>query len=177
MIILLDMDGVIADITGEIMRQWSLKYPDDPLPDESMLAGFSVDAEINEKVSAITHAPGFFADLKPLPGALEAIDKMLARDIEVSILTSAGITYPHAASEKYQWVADTFDSTMHSRLIITPSKYLVRGDILIDDMPYHYKEHEAQWHHYLFDAAYNQHDDTKPRLNWGNWEEILGLKQ
>lgn len=175
--ILVDIDGVVADTVGAVKKRWAELYPDIAMPDDQDLDGVTDKTDINEKVYAITHEEGFFYGLEPIEGAKEAIKEMFDMGIEVFFVTSAGVTYPSAASEKYRWVSEHYSQMMVASLVITPSKYVIKGDILIDDYPYQWKEDEASWEHYLFDTPHNQDDDTKPRLNWSNWKEVLGLNE
>jgi 5'(3')-deoxyribonucleotidase len=44
------------------------------------------------------------------------------------------------ASERQQWLAEHFGIS-HKHLVSTPAKYLVRGELFVDDKP----EHVEQW--------------------------------
>lgn len=180
MIILLDMDGVIADTDAGFVAAWEERYnatvPFDVYDRTQFFMNPEEDALRNSsEANAIFSSQGFFSGLRPKEGALEAITQMQAEGHSVFILTSAGIRYPLAASEKYEWVSEYFGPEMISRLIITPAKHMVRGDFLIDDRPKLPFTEEAEWEHILFDASYNQHIQSKKRLNWTNWKEILEL--
>lgn len=177
MIILIDMDEVLADFETRLLQIWAEKYPHTVLfpggVRSSFYIGASEDGTKSELVNKIIHADGFFSSLKPLPGAIEAINEMHRLGHATFIVTSPGLSYPNAASEKYQWVDKHFGRYMLERLIITPAKPIIRGDILIDDKPELAHEDVALWEHVLYDKSYNKTVENKRRLTWENWKEVL----
>lgn len=76
---------------------------------------------------------GFFRNLPPIDGAIEAVNRLRER-FQVYVLTAPSVRNPHSYSEKRLWIEDHFDYQMAERLIISPDKGLVHGDFLIDDM-------------------------------------------
>lgn len=75
---------------------------------------------------------GFFANLKPINGAIESVIE-LSKYNEVYILTSPSIHNPFSYLEKRVWIEKWLGLNFVERLIISPDKSLVRGEILIDD--------------------------------------------
>jgi 5'-nucleotidase len=177
MIILIDMDEVLADFESRLLEIWSQQYPHTILfPNgvrKSFYIGADEDGTKSELVNKIIHSEGFFSSLKPLPGSREALAEMQALGHSTFIVTSPGISYPNAASEKYEWVNRYFGSYMLERLIITPAKPVIRGDILIDDRPEISYEDSALWEHVLFDKSYNKEVMNKRRITWEDWKEVL----
>lgn len=172
------MDEVLADFEGRLRQLWQQKYPSIDLFENGVRDTFYIGAddiggEHRAQVKQIIATEGFFASLDPLDGAREAL--LALRDLghQVYILTSPGVSYPFAAGEKHYWVSKHYGKEMLERLIITPAKHLVRGDLLIDDRPILPFEEEAEWEHVLFDRSYNKSIEGKRRLDWGNWREIL----
>jgi 5'-nucleotidase len=171
------MDDVIADLEARITKLWEELHPEEPLFPNGRREKYYIGASLNdsERLSDIwhlLHGPNLFSSLDPVEGSLEALDTMLSDGHEVFIVTSAGVSFPLAATEKYQWVKEHCGEHMLSHLVITPSKFLVIGDILIDDKPELYREDEAKWEHVLFDKPYNQ-NSPKRRLTWQNWQEFV----
>lgn len=80
--------------------------------------------------------PGIFALMKPMPGAINAIN-ILTKYTEVYILSTAPWLNPSAWSDKVEWIQKHFgkgeDSVLHKRLIISHHKNLNQGNYLIDD--------------------------------------------
>ena len=77
---------------------------------------------------------GFFRDLKPLAGGIEAVKKLSSyEDTEIYIVTAPSLKNPLSYSEKREWVEKNLGMNMVERLIISPNKGLNKGDYLIDD--------------------------------------------
>lgn len=175
--ILIDLDGVIADIDKSFIEAWKHKYPNAPAPDPGTRKEFYIGEEFGEdsgkKAYEIFREKGFFRHTPMMPGCKTALSEMLKMGNEVYIVTSAGNNMPYAASEKYQWVDEHLGVDWVDRLVITRSKYVVSGDVLIDDKPEVYNHEKANWEHVLYDASYNKQTGNKRRLNWANWKEVL----
>ena len=177
MIILVDMDEVLADFEGRLRETWDSKYPHTPLFPNGVRDSFYIGSGDShgrwDLVQKIIHAEGFFASLDPIQGSKEAIAEMTDMGHWVFILTSPGISYPNAAGEKYNWVAKHYGQHMLERLIITPAKPMIRGDILIDDRPELPHEQNALWEHVLYDKSYNKDVPDKRRITWDSWKDVL----
>lgn len=103
-IVYFDMDGVLADYYSKA------NYKDNP-----------------EK-----EAKGFFSDLEPIPGAVEAFKK-LSEYYDCFILTTAPWSSPIAMMEKRLWVEKHLGEHGFKRLMTSHRKDLHIGDYLIDD--------------------------------------------
>lgn len=78
--------------------------------------------------------PGFFQDLEPLPGAIEAVKSLIDDDrYDVYILTAPSYMNPYCYMDKRIWIEKYFGIDFCKRLIICYYKNLLDGDILIDD--------------------------------------------
>ncbi|MBQ7550949.1 MAG: hypothetical protein IJT04_05435 [Bacteroidales bacterium] len=82
--------------------------------------------------------PGIFALMDPMPGAVEAVQKLRQR-YDLYILSTAPWNNPTAWCDKLNWVKKHFgsdeDSPFYKRIILTHHKDLCHGDYLIDDRP------------------------------------------
>ncbi|MDY4852366.1 MAG: hypothetical protein SO188_05940, partial [Prevotella sp.] len=76
--------------------------------------------------------PGLFAEMKPMPGAIEAMHT-LQEHFDLYILSTAPWKNPSAWSDKVKWVTRYLDDVFHKRMVITHCKNLCKGDYLIDD--------------------------------------------
>jgi 5'(3')-deoxyribonucleotidase len=80
--------------------------------------------------------PGIFGLMKPVPGAVEAV-QILSQHFDCYILSTAPWKNPSAWTDKAEWVHRYFgsdrDSPFYKRLIISHHKDLNKGDYLIDD--------------------------------------------
>lgn len=115
-IIYIDMDGVLVDF-------------------ESAFSQLTKDDYANY-VGQYDNVPGIFALMEPMPGAIEAVEK-LQRKYDLYILSSSPWENPTALGDKLAWVKKYFgdekDSLFYKKVIFSSAKHLSRGDILIDD--------------------------------------------
>ena len=130
-----DMDNVLVDfqsgldkIDEEIKKQYRAKGPDDK--------------------DRLDEIPGLFGKMDPVPGAIEAVHK-LVEVYDVFILSTAPWKNPSAWSDKVTWVTKYLDDVFHKRMIITHRKDLVEGDYLIDDRGKNgTSEFKGEWIHF-----------------------------
>lgn len=80
--------------------------------------------------------PGIFALMSPMPGAVEAFER-LAQKYDVYILSTAPWNNPTAWSDKVKWVQKYLGEVAYKRLILSHHKNLCKGDYIIDDRTRH----------------------------------------
>ncbi|NXK62859.1 NT5C protein, partial [Sylvietta virens] len=139
--VLVDMDGVVADFEGAVLREFRARFPAEPRVELAERRGFSVREQYRSlredlaaKVASVYESPGFFLDLDPVPGALEAVQEMHhMQDTEVFICTSPLRKYEHCVVEKYKWVEKHLGPEFVERIILTRDKTMVAADLLFDD--------------------------------------------
>lgn len=82
------------------------------------------------------NAPGIFALMEPIDGALDAY-RQLAEVFDTYILSTAPWDNPSAWRDKIEWVREHLGSDegspAYKRLILSHHKNLNRGDFLVDD--------------------------------------------
>lgn len=77
---------------------------------------------------------GFFLNLTPIQGALDAVGLLRDSDcLDVYVLTAPSTMNPQSYKEKREWIENNFDYEFTKKLIICPNKGLVKGHYLIDD--------------------------------------------
>lgn len=77
---------------------------------------------------------GFFANLEPMEGAIDAMEALLMSPmLDPYILTAPSYMNPLCYSEKRVWVEKHLGMEYVKRLIICPNKGLMNGHYLIDD--------------------------------------------
>ncbi|NWX11926.1 NT5C protein, partial [Aegotheles bennettii] len=189
--VLVDMDGVLADFEGAVLRGYRARFPGEPRVELAARRGFSVREQdrclredLGAKVASIYESPGFFLELDPIPGALEAVQEMThMQDTEVFICTSPLRKYEHCIVEKYKWVEKHLGPEFVERIILTRDKTVVSADLLFDDKDtIKGAELNPSWEHILFTCCHNRHVQLQaPRrrlLSWeDDWRAILESKR
>ncbi|MBU2561544.1 MAG: 5'-3'-deoxyribonucleotidase [Nanoarchaeota archaeon] len=177
-IVLFDQDDVLADFQGELLCRWMALHPDKPYVKLDELVMFRPEEqyppEYRPLVRDIFHAPGFFRDLPPVPGGLDALLEISARGHDVFICTAPLVDYENCVKEKYEWIDHHLGREWTSKIILTKDKTLVHGDHLIDDNPDIRGAATPSWEHIIYDMPYNRHINHKRRLSWdSDWRSVL----
>lgn len=176
--ILIDMDEVLADFGKGVEEASGVRDCDRTtfyLTDEPSVSS-TISGVI--KVNAILAKPGFSETLSPIDGAFEALEEMLSMtSIEPLIVTSPNRLSLSNYSDKARWTRRNLGADWLERLIITPIKTAVIGDILIDDKPNRdqtEKFFEPMWTQVLFRTYHNRdYWDSMPSCNWNNWKDVV----
>jgi 5'-nucleotidase len=112
----IDMDNVLVDFASGIARL-------DPVAQRTYEDNYD-------------EAPGIFALMDPMPGAIEGFTE-LATLYDTYILSTAPWKNPTAWSDKLLWVQQWFgigeDSPAYKRLILSHHKQLLQGTFIVDD--------------------------------------------
>lgn len=178
-IILIDLDGVLADFETGFLETWKKKFPQHPyiLPKKRKIFRLAENYPrgLEKEIRSILSSPGFFENLGIISGGKEALEKMQNLGHKVYICTSPISSYANCVLEKYHWIDKNLGFEWTKKIIMAKDKTLIFGDLLIDDKPEHTGLREPVWNHVLFDAPYNQHVKTKLRITWKNWEKILDI--
>lgn len=189
--VLVDMDGVLADFESGLLQGFRRRFPGEPHVPLEQRRGFlaseqyrALRPDLEEKVASVYEAPGFFLNLEPIPGALDALREMNAmQDTEVFICTTPLRKYDHCVVEKYRWVEQNLGPQFVERIILTRDKTVVMGDLLIDDKDnIQGLEETPSWEHILFTCCHNQHLALSPTrrrlLSWSDdWRGIIDSKR
>lgn len=79
---------------------------------------------------------GFFRDLKPYDGAIEAVNKLFDEGYKITFLTKA-LNWYRSAPEKAEWLHKHFPNKEYNVMMTdsTSSKHMVGVDIIVDDDP------------------------------------------
>jgi len=115
-IVYIDLDGVVADFVTAIENHPSRNQaPYDSHPDT---------------------IPNIFLNLGTIPGAFDAVNKLLDDSrFEIYFLSTAPWNNPSAWTDKRIWLENIFGNKISRRLILTHRKDLLKGNFLIDDRP------------------------------------------
>ena len=183
-IILVDMDDTISDFTGHALALLKQRHPTVTLPDANAttfpLANSFESADDRNALTALYLEQGFFRDMPPIDGAVEALHTMVDAGYNVRLCSSPLKKSPACAAEKVEWVSRWLGQDWVDRLILTKDKTLVIGDILIDDAPVAKGESlKPTWMHVYFAQPHNAPgrpgaDASRTRLErWSAWPQVI----
>jgi len=106
--IFLDMDGVLANFEKAAAQHPDIKRPDLHLD---------------------------FSKFEPMPGAIDAVKKIIAMGHDVFIATTPPWNNPAAWGQKRDWIEKHLPK-LKRKMFLTHRKDLLKGDILVDDSTY-----------------------------------------
>ena len=99
-----------------------------------MNAYFSKALKMNPTVQYPQSQYRFFANLRPIEGAIEAVKSLVDSDeYDPYILSAPSTKNPLSYAEKREWIEIYFGYDFCEKLILCGHKGLLKGDLLIDD--------------------------------------------
>lgn len=177
--LLLDMDGPLAafDQRGwEIIRERKVLTDVDGWKNQThrYFTDHATTRRSRLFVRKLTQAQGWFRELPVVPGAQEGVQDLLYHDVDLWVCTKPMGTNPYCADEKRAWIAEHFPE-LTNRLIITPNKSLIDGDVLLDDAPAIEWLPLATWRAVIFNAPFNGAGSQWEDLQHWTWGDPLDL--
>ena len=172
MVVLIDADGVLEDLS----QKWviwlneiygtSVRYED--LTEWDMTAAFPTLTR--EQVYRIDHDEDFYSRLEPIPGAVEAVKRLLDDGHVVYVVTTT--PYQAVKAKLERAIFPYFPFLTWKNIIITCDKHLIRGDVLIDDGVHNLLG--GDYRKILVTAPYNKDFDAEGNgmIRASSWEEI-----
>jgi 5'-nucleotidase len=181
MIILVDMDGVLANFEKGILDAYRKHYPElayIPLDERTTFhVADQYPHESKKLIYDILENPDyqFFTALEPVDGSVGALNDIRNKGHDVYICTSPISSYDNCVLQKYQWVEQHLGKDWVKRLILTKDKTIVISNILIDDRPNIKGIITPVWEHVLYTQPYNKNVTGKRRLTWRDYQAVLGI--
>jgi 5'-nucleotidase len=173
-IILVDMDGVIANWLKEALRCLNAWVQPEQRRTVDQIKTFYIEDAYpgNDKlIRDIVTSHGFYRDLEEIPGSITAVKNILEMGHEPFLCSSPETNFKEQMcwTEKAQWVEQHMGRKWVDRMILTRDKTLVHGDVLVDDKPSIRGVMTPTWSHLIYPAPYN--DFTS---GWrGGWETLF----
>jgi 5'(3')-deoxyribonucleotidase len=132
--ILIDCDDVLADWATMAIGVAKLMGIDLRESDNENwdITGYpEIAARKDEFWNILCNTPGNIKNLKKLPYADYLVEQLRKHGRVICLTSVLSGVY---GSERISWLIDNFDFTIHD-IILAHSKYLVNGDMFIDDKP------------------------------------------
>lgn len=132
---LVDMDKTIADLNPRMIERLN-QYFDLNL-EQSRVYEYFGDHQIltslitRKQQEEVFSRDSFFLSLDPIEGSQVAL-KRLSYNFDTYIVTAPWMSAGQPYMDKYNWLREYFPK-LANKMIPTPYKHLVYGDILIDD--------------------------------------------
>jgi len=178
--LLYDLDGTLVHFDRGYDLRLNTKYahfPDIPRSANQLSFNLWEGRTDEEKVAIreIMDEPGFYADLEPMAGAVEAVKTAADMGHEVFFLSTPWTTNPTCAQDKYDWVGLHFGDDWRDKLILASDKSVISGDILFDDKFPISKKERADWIQVYYDQPYNQGASGYRLFSWDicEWKPII----
>jgi 5'-nucleotidase len=167
----IDMDNVLADIEEQAInwyeRDFGLRITREAMHGIPEIEAFPDP----QAVSDFIHMPGFFRTLPLIPGAVEAVQRLMV-NFDVYIV-SAAMEFPLSLYEKKLWLEEHFPFISWKNIIFCGDKSVINTDYLIDDHPKNLDSHKGK--PIMFTAGHNRNHTKHIRVN--NWDEAVALME
>ena len=173
MTILIDMD----DVLEQLVKGW-VEYINDRFGTHATTndvqnwdMSMAFPTLTSEQVYSATTDDALWDYVQPMPGAQEAVKKLIDDGHDVYVVTATGYETLRAKMEKVLF--RYFPYLSWKQVIITENKHLIQGDILIDDGPHNLSG--GNYRKILFTANHNLSFDEKTvgAIRVRNWTEAL----
>ncbi len=169
-ILLFDLDGICCNLMKKWLAVYNRDYHDNLRPEEITSWDWEkfVKPECGKRIYHYLNRPGFFADLEPIEGCVESLER-LAAICELVVVTASP---RQAAGDKIAWVRRHLPMVPRGNIVITHRKDLVRGDFMFDDAPKNLANHPAI--RIMMDYPYNRHFHDCYRVHsWAEAERLI----
>merc|ERR1712176_58554 len=130
--ILVDMDNTLCDYEEAFARTLKAEYPEIAVVPSDKRLNWDIledyPADVHAKCKSVNGVKGFFLNMKPIEGGVEAVKAMLGAGHNVLIVSAPDSAYAAQCSEeKQQWIQNHLGDEWKDRLILTRDKTTVRG--------------------------------------------------
>ncbi len=162
------MDDVLADTYGKHIELYNKEHQQELslAHIESGEVWQNVPEIHQESILQHAHKKGFFRDLKPIKDAVQVMEALYNKH-EVYIATAA-TQFPDSLKEKSDWLDQYMPFITWEHRIMCGHKFILRGDLLIDDRAYNLEKFEGDT--LLFNSPHNVGETRYTRVF--SWLEI-----
>ncbi|MBI1770568.1 MAG: 5'(3')-deoxyribonucleotidase [Bacteroidetes bacterium] len=165
--LLVDMDDVLADATGQFLnfyeKEFGVRISREALNHKDELEGFP---DNHEALRSFVFRKDFFRTMAVNENSQEVMRRLNER-YEVFIVSSA-MEFPNSLSEKFEWLNEHFPFLHWKQFVFCGHKSVVHGDFMIDDLPHNLEAFKGE--KLLFSAPHNLQFNHFKRVN--DWKEV-----
>lgn len=183
--LLLDVDGVIADFPQHY-RNLAQSICDRTLPALSecrvwrMSEALGLSERETKRVDMMLQRPQTAYELEPMAGAVPSV-RALTKCADVYFVTSPIELSPTWCYDRTNWLVRQFGAEIGERVVHTYYKYLVHGDVFVDDKVSNVAAWQARWKDkagVAWAAPFNENDpllDVHGIRRTGDWDDVFSL--
>ena len=163
----IDMDEVLADTIDKFIEVYRKDHQAEILLEEMNGKEFHqlLPANLDQSWRDYINTPGFFRDLKVMPGALDVMPE-LCKKYDVYIV-SAAMEFKNSLVDKLDWLGEHFPYIGWKNIIFCGNK-IVDVQIMIDDRIRNFAHFKGRA--LLFSSPHNHFITDYERVN--NWHEV-----
>jgi 5'(3')-deoxyribonucleotidase len=178
--IVVDQDEVICAWTKRIV-EWYNEDKGTSYTRDDVKAWNVTDSlpDSRDFIRSCMRYPEFYRDLEPMPGAIEGMMHLCLR-YDVIIATAVPKSAPIAMSGKFEWIRRNMPFFPLDNFVSIHRKYLLDGDLLIDDGPHNIEPWlQTGRPAILFDAPWNEKTRFPSSIGMHqrarNWKHLIQL--
>lgn len=172
-VILVDLDDTVNDFAYIFWRNYNHLYQDNL--DPALIDSWDLQTYVREDVDAygLLKTPGLFRQIPLKDYAYEFMSTLHERyNVYIVTDTPSGTsiceatqdTFSNPSDDKRRWVEEKFPFFPQDKIIMCSHKWMITGDILVDDKPATFKKfRELGKYCILMDMPYNRHIQTEYR--------------
>lgn len=169
--ILVDVDGVVADLHSEWLRLYNEDYADNLKPSQITEWDTTkfVKPECGNKIFDYLHNPNLYDSVKPIDGALSSIQWLRQHGYDVRYVTSGVQPAKILWLGEHGFLREDHRFLHSSDVVIANDKSLIKGDIMVDD---HIKNLESfDRTRILFAQPWNENSQSYFRAD--GWPDVI----
>jgi 5'-nucleotidase len=166
--ILVDMDGVLADVYPRFFELYEQETGNKKTMDE--IIGFK-EGEAFPELYRWVETPGFFRTI-PVMADSQRVMKLLNKTYEILVISMA-TEFPVSLTDKQLWLNDHFPFLSWKQSVFCGDKSLIPADLMIDD---HFKNLDHfKGETIIFVQPHNVNNTDHQHKTVASWREIEKL--
>jgi 5'-nucleotidase len=131
-VVLCDLDGISADFLTELLGRYNNDHKQYLTVENITRPELHENIDIGERIYDYIRKPGFYSVLRPIDGAIEALEEL--NKLCTLVVLSTPSQAAESATEKILWCKKYLPFIHRRHLMFGAMKELVYGDFFIDDM-------------------------------------------
>lgn len=175
--IIVDQDEVLAHWVSRVI-EWYNRDHETTHEREHIKEYFAMEKVLGENgkdyIKFAISIPSLYRDLEEVEGAYDGMKHLHDAGHELIIATALPPDGAIGYSGKIQWMKRVMPWFDLKNFVAIQRKYLLHGDVLIDDAPHNVESWVGSGRPaILFDAPWNRHLDDSKYLRAKSWKEVV----